>query len=287
MTAPPPPLQGRAFLVVDDEPFVRGLISRFLRALGASVVEEAADGTAAIEILRASEYQFDCVLTDFAMRPGNGLRLLADIRTGAEGLKRNQPVLMLTAHSDAGLVWAAFQLDTNGFLVKPPQKAALADRILRILARPSPVKSADAYREIAAVIAKAHTEPGARAEGDPPPKDPVKVDDPPRVNAGIVTGKPSKPGKAMDSAREPVSGAVDPRPWSALGPERSVALGDVPEGAYLSRSLHATGGGLLLASGTQLSARLIERLRDIKEVDDGIGVLWVCEPIGEGQPPAV
>ncbi len=269
-------LQGRAFLVIDDEAFVRGLISRLLRGLGAWVVEEAADGEAAAAMLRNSEYQFDCVLTDFAMRPRNGLRLLADIRTGAEGLKRNLPVLMLTAHSDAGLVWAAFQLDTNGFLVKPPQKAALADRLDKILSRPLAVKSADAYRQIAAVIARADAA-GAPPDGETGPT---------TVNAGTVLtpaearlfirrAEPDAPAAAADGGE-----AAGASLGENLPPEILVALHEVRERSILSRNLLATGGGLLLARGTQLSSRLIDRLRDLNEVDPSIESIWVHPPAG-------
>ncbi len=248
------PLQGRAFLVVDDETFVRSLVARLLRGLGAWVVEEAADGATAVALLKSSEYQFDCVLTDFAMRPRNGLRLLADIRTGAEGLKRNQPVLMLTAHADAGLVWAAFQLDTNGFLVKPPTKASLAERLEKILSRPQPVKSAEAYRQIATVV--------AQAEGGDAPS-PAVEPAPNTVNAGtLLTQDRARPGTA-------------PAEPAASIPEFQVALDQVRDGAILSRNLLATGGGLLLANGTQLTGRLIERLRDLAEVDASIASLWV------------
>lgn len=250
-------LQGRAFLVVDDEPFVRSLVARLLRGLGAWVVEEAADGAAAAALLKASEYQFDCVLTDFAMRPHNGLRLLADIRTGAEGLKRNLPVLMLTAHADAGLVWAAFQLDTNGFLVKPPHKAALAERLGKILSRPQAVKSADAYRQIALVVAKAEAEAGARSPADEPA--------PNTVNAGTLLQQAAMARPAAEPA--------------ASGPEFLVALDRVREGAILSRNLLATGGGLLLANGTQLTGRLIDRLRDLNEVDSSIAAVWVRQAV--------
>jgi two-component system chemotaxis response regulator CheY len=269
-------LQGRAFLVVDDEAFVRGLVSRLLRGLGAWIVEEAADGEAAVAILRNSEYQFDCVLTDFAMRPRNGLRLLADIRTGADGLKRNLPVLMLTAHADAGLVWAAFQLDTNGFLVKPPQKAALAERLDKILSRPLAVKSAEAYRQIAAVVARAETG-GAQSGPDAGPQ---------TVNAGTVFT--SAEAKLFARRAEPKAGApaatadggetTGGSPGENLPPEMLVALRDVRERSILSRNLLATGGGLLLARGTQLSGRLIERLRDLNEVDSNIDSIWVHPP---------
>jgi CheY-like chemotaxis protein len=251
------PLQGRAFLVVDDEAFVRGLVVRLLKGLGAWVVEEAADGDAAAAILKGGEYQFDCVLSDFAMRPVNGLRLLADIRTGVGGLKRNTPVLMLTAHSDSALVWAAFHLDTNGFLVKPPRKAELAQRLVRILAAPTSVKSAAAYAEISSTVGRAEAPRPAADAADGPP-----------VNAGIVLG-------AGGGERPKPAAAPDPAPPQGALAETRVALDKAVEGAVLSRDIFAPGGMLLLRAGTALTDRLMDRLRDLREIDPGFGEVWI------------
>src|SRR5581483_6515261 len=92
-------LKNRHFLVVDDEAFIRTLVARFLRRSGAAGVVEAADGREAIGAIESCDMAFDAVISDIKMQGMNGLELLSAIRTGAGGLKRNTPVLMLTAHA--------------------------------------------------------------------------------------------------------------------------------------------------------------------------------------------
>ncbi|MBM3570645.1 MAG: response regulator [Alphaproteobacteria bacterium] len=142
------PFIGRYFLVVDDEVFIQQLLVRLLKGLGAAQVEVAADGPAAIRIVKESDYQFDCVITDFAMTPMTGLQFLQAIRCGDHGLKRNMPVAMLTAHADSNLVAAARALDANAFIVKPPTREAMVGRLAKALERGIAVKPPVVYKSV-------------------------------------------------------------------------------------------------------------------------------------------
>jgi two-component system chemotaxis response regulator CheY len=138
-------LANRHFLVVDDEEFIRTLITRFLKQAGAAGVVEAADGLQAIEAIRNSDMAFDAVITDIKMRQMNGLQLLRAIRCGARGLKRNTPVLVLTAHAEAEHVAEALALDADAFVVKPVGREPLIDRVVRVLERTVPIQSVESY----------------------------------------------------------------------------------------------------------------------------------------------
>ncbi len=138
-------LANRHFLVVDDEEFIRSLIVRFLKQAGAAGVVEAADGMQAIEAIGKSDMAFDAVITDIKMRRMNGLELLRAIRTGARGLKRNMPVLVLTAHAEAEHVAEALALDADAFVVKPVGREPLIDRVIRVLERTVPIQSVASY----------------------------------------------------------------------------------------------------------------------------------------------
>jgi CheY-like chemotaxis protein len=133
-------LENRHFLVVDDEEFVRALVARFLKRSGAAGVVEAADGREAIAAIASYEMVFDAIISDVKMRPMNGIELLRAIRTGAEGLKRNTPIVMLTAHAEAELVEQALALDADAFVVKPVKREALLERVLRVLQRAVPLR---------------------------------------------------------------------------------------------------------------------------------------------------
>src|ERR1700761_1141627 len=93
-------ISNRHFLVVDDEPFIRTVVTRFLRDSGAAAVVEAADGEAAIAAIAGYDLPFSAIISDINMLPMNGIELLRAIRTGAAGCKRNMPVLMLTVNTE-------------------------------------------------------------------------------------------------------------------------------------------------------------------------------------------
>jgi len=138
-------LANRYFLVVDDEEFIRVLIVRFLKQAGAAGVVEAADGLQAIDEIGKSDMTFDAVITDIKMRGMNGLELLRAIRCGAGGLKRNTPVLVLTAHAEAEHVAGALALDADAFVVKPVGREPLIDRVVRVLERTVPIQPVETY----------------------------------------------------------------------------------------------------------------------------------------------
>jgi CheY-like chemotaxis protein len=138
-------LANRHFLVVDDEEFIRSLVVRFLKQAGAAGVVEAGDGLQAIEAIGESDMAFDAVITDINMRAMNGLELLRAIRCGARGLKRNMPVLVLTAHAEAVHVAEALALDADAFVVKPVGREPLIDRVLRVLERTVPIRPVASY----------------------------------------------------------------------------------------------------------------------------------------------
>jgi len=162
----------RHFLIVDDEEFVRTLVARFLKQSGAAGVVEAADGNEAIAAIHSYDMLFDVVISDIHMRPTNGLELLRAIRTGAGGLKRNTPVLMLTAYAEADFVAEALALDADAFVVKPVGRETLIDRVVRVLERTIPIQPAASYASVGGgdagtALSTGVTERSAEVEGGP------------------------------------------------------------------------------------------------------------------------
>ena len=166
-------LANRYFLVVDDEEFVRTLVARFLKQSGAARVVEAGAGSQAIAAIASYEMHFDAVITDIAMRPMNGLELLRAIRTGTGHLKRNMPVLMLTAHAESEFVAEALALDADAFVVKPVGREALIERVVRVLDHVVTIQPMSAYAAVGAggtvavdpLLGQAPSRPGE--PGDP------------------------------------------------------------------------------------------------------------------------
>ena len=101
-------------VVVDDSPFMRGLISDLLSDAGVAVVGEAGDGEEALSVV--TETRPDVVTMDVEM-PGMG---------GLEAVERLMeetptPVLMLSAHTDEGaeVTFEALDRGAVDFFAKP------------------------------------------------------------------------------------------------------------------------------------------------------------------------
>jgi DNA-binding NarL/FixJ family response regulator len=100
-------------LVVDDHPaFRRALTSALRMVKDVEVAGEAGGGVAAAE--RADELEPDLVLMDLSMPDLNGIDAMRRIHSKQPGL----PVVILTAHADAGVEREARKAGASGFLAK-------------------------------------------------------------------------------------------------------------------------------------------------------------------------
>jgi len=121
--------QNMKILVVDDFSTMRRIIKNILREIGYNNVDEADDGSTALEKLKSAK--FDFVVTDWNMPNMPGIELLKAIRQD-EALK-DTPVLMVTAEAAKENVVTAVAAGVNNYIVKPFTAAALKERIDIIL----------------------------------------------------------------------------------------------------------------------------------------------------------
>lgn len=119
------------FLIVDDFSTMRRVLRGLLREMGFDAVDEAADGAAALERLRESE--FDFVIADIAMPTMNGFELLAAIKKDER--LRHLPVLMVTAEAKKADIVRSAQEGAAGYVVKPFTRATLEEKLRRIAPR--------------------------------------------------------------------------------------------------------------------------------------------------------
>jgi DNA-binding response OmpR family regulator len=115
-------------LVVDDEPVVRDVVSRYLERDGHRVVT-AEDGDAARELIERE--QPSLVLLD-VMLPGktDGLALCRWIRSSSE-----LPVILLTARVDEADRIIGLELGADDYVLKPFSPRELAMRVKTVLRR--------------------------------------------------------------------------------------------------------------------------------------------------------
>jgi two-component system chemotaxis response regulator CheY len=124
-------------LVVDDNMYTRKLLRMMLMNLGAKMIYEAADGVAALDLIRTVNP--DIVILDWMMPVLNGPQLMRIIRSPGVFPNPDVPVILLTAHGQRSQVNKALRLGVNEFLVKPVSPKALYDRLLSILVKPRPM----------------------------------------------------------------------------------------------------------------------------------------------------
>lgn len=121
--------QNMKILVVDDFSTMRRIIKNILREIGYNNVDEADDGSTALEKLKGGG--FDFVVTDWNMPNMPGIELLKAIRQDPQ--LKSTPVLMVTAEAAKENVVTAVQAGVNNYIVKPFTAAALKERIDLIL----------------------------------------------------------------------------------------------------------------------------------------------------------
>lgn len=121
--------QNMKILVVDDFSTMRRIIRNILKEIGYTNVDEADDGSTALEKLKGGN--FDFVITDWNMPNMPGIELLKNIRQ--DPVLKATPVLMVTAEAAKENVVTAVQAGVNNYIVKPFTAAALKERIDLIL----------------------------------------------------------------------------------------------------------------------------------------------------------
>jgi two-component system chemotaxis response regulator CheY len=122
------------FLVVEDEEFMRNLIKRILRVLGAKeirAVEGVAEAITALKTLEA-----DIIILDWMMEPTDGIEFTRMIRSDKDSPISMIPIIMLTSLSESSQVSEARDAGVTEFMVKPISPKSLYLRIAEVIQRP-------------------------------------------------------------------------------------------------------------------------------------------------------
>jgi two-component system, OmpR family, response regulator len=114
-------------LVVDDDPELRLLVSRFLQKHG-YVVSVAPDGQVMDQILARTPV--DLIVLDVMLPGRSGLELCRDARR-----RGPVPIIMLTAKGDEGDRIAGLEVGADDYLTKPFSSRELLARIRAVLRR--------------------------------------------------------------------------------------------------------------------------------------------------------
>lgn len=117
-------------LIVDDYTTMLRIIKNLLKQLGFNNVDEATDGSMALEKVKSKTYGL--IISDWNMEPMSGYEFLKQVRASDEAFK-TVPFIMVTAESKTENVIAAKQAGVNNYIVKPFNAETLKTKISAVL----------------------------------------------------------------------------------------------------------------------------------------------------------
>ncbi len=113
-------------LVVDDSAFQRRLLRTLLEKEGHEVIE-ADNGNKGV--IAAGKHRPDLILTDLLMPDADGFTLLEKLRNRGAKI----PVLVVSSNIQSSAQERCSELGARGFVSKPVQPAALAEKLDEVL----------------------------------------------------------------------------------------------------------------------------------------------------------
>ncbi|MBV8536718.1 MAG: response regulator, partial [Alphaproteobacteria bacterium] len=223
-------------LIADDHRFILSVLFQLLKDIGlkSDNIYQAPGSAEAVQILKT--VPIGLVICDINMGPMNGFQLTKEIRTGRMGLRRDLPIIFLTAYADPVTVKAAADLDASAFIVKPVAKKDLLARMEHALDAPKPVANPATYD--AANIAMS---PAVRER-----------------TAAAAPAPPTSPGVVLKAKPAPTPGSAA----AAAGGVRML-IKDLMEGDRLAADVVTPNGMIAVKAGTTLSRSAITRLASL------------------------
>jgi DNA-binding NarL/FixJ family response regulator len=150
--------------IADDQALVRTGFRMILDAEeDLSVIGEASDGAAAVELVAAEKP--DVILMDIRMPELDGIEATRQIVAAAGDEEGSTRVLMLTTFDLNEYVYEALRAGASGFLLKDVPAEQLADGV-RVVARGDALLAPSVTRRLLEEFAQ--TKPAAAAAGPPP-----------------------------------------------------------------------------------------------------------------------
>jgi two-component system, OmpR family, response regulator ResD len=120
-------------LVVDDEPTITDVVSRYLHRAGYET-RSAPDGPAALQL--AAEARPDLVVLDLMLPGMDGLEVMRRLRAAGNG--HRLPVILLTAKGEPVDRVIGLRLGADDYVAKPFSPAELVARVDAVLRRVDP-----------------------------------------------------------------------------------------------------------------------------------------------------
>ncbi len=115
-------------LIIEDDSALREIIRRSLEK-ERFVVEEAPDFRSGI--LKAADYNYDCILLDIMLPDGNGLNVLRQLKE----MRKRENVIIISAKDSLEDKVSGLELGADDYLAKPFHLAELTARVRSVIRR--------------------------------------------------------------------------------------------------------------------------------------------------------
>ena len=116
-------------MIVDDYSTMLRILRNLLRQLDFNNVDDATDGTDALQKLHAKKYGL--IISDWNMQPMTGIDLLRQVRADSD--LKHIPFVMVTAESKTENVITAKQAGVSNYIVKPFNADTLKGKLESVL----------------------------------------------------------------------------------------------------------------------------------------------------------
>ena len=121
--------QNMKIMIVDDYKTMLRILRNLLKQLNFLNVEEATDGSMALEMLRKNT--FGMVISDWSMEPMTGIQLLREVRS--DDRLKHLPFIMITERGKSENVFAAKEAGVSNYIVKPFNAEILKTKMFSVL----------------------------------------------------------------------------------------------------------------------------------------------------------
>jgi DNA-binding NtrC family response regulator len=122
------PSRDATVLVVEDEVPLRQAVTKMLRKTGFEVLE-AADGTSAIDLLRANGSKIDVILLDITIPGASSAEVVAEAAKAQPAIR----MILTSAYSQEMLTPPMSAFEVSGFIRKPFQLGDLVQALRNAL----------------------------------------------------------------------------------------------------------------------------------------------------------
>ena len=123
-------------LVVDDNQYMRQLISHMLRAFEVGTVLHADNAKESFAEIRQSK--IDCLIVDWLMPGMSGIEFVTMVRTSPQSSRPDIPIILCSGHTEKDLVVEARDAGVSEILTKPLSPRSLFEKLDLAIFHPRP-----------------------------------------------------------------------------------------------------------------------------------------------------